>query len=201
MRSLKTKHYFLGAVMMAAFWGFGIHFLRNANYEFLIYIGVIFFAALLIAGTDRIVRYPFICLSGLVLWGIMHLAGGGISINGHVLYEQILVSISEKYSILRYDQVVHAFGFGVCVLLFYHLLSRWIKPEDRGRFSVGLTVIAAGCGLGAINENIEFLLTVFLPQTGVGGYINTSLDLWSNLIGSISAWLLIRLGGPKLFSE
>ncbi|MDO4586125.1 MAG: hypothetical protein Q4C95_02390 [Planctomycetia bacterium] len=44
------------------------------------------------------------------------------------------------------------------------------------RFSTVLIVIMAGCGPGALNENIEFLLTVFWPQTGVCGYVNASLD-------------------------
>ncbi|MCL2118428.1 MAG: hypothetical protein FWH27_08395, partial [Planctomycetaceae bacterium] len=111
-----------------------------------------------------------------------------------VLYGLILIPISETYAILRYDQVVHAFGFGVSTLIMYHLLAKLLSNGDMKRFSTGLIVVMAGAGLGAFNENIEFLLTVFLPQTGVGGYENTSLDLWSNLIGAVVAYFLARNG-------
>ncbi|GHT34458.1 hypothetical protein FACS189427_01810 [Planctomycetales bacterium] len=137
----------------------------------------------------RKVRYPFVCLVGLVIWALMHLAGGGIRIGDDVLYALILIPISNEYSILRYDQIVHAWGFGVSTLIMYHLLARFLAPKDMKRFSIGLIVIMSGVGLGALNENVEFLLVVLLPQTGVGGYINTSLDLCFNLFGAVAAYL------------
>ena len=44
-----------------------------------------------------------------------------------------------------------------------------------------------------INELLEFIATVLVPETGVGGYVNTSLDLVSDLIGAILAMVIIRL--------
>jgi len=38
-----------------------------------------------------------------------------------------------------------------------------------------------------LNEIVEFFATVILPETGVGGYINTSLDLVFNLLGALIA--------------
>ncbi len=188
----ERKHFILATVVGAVTLLFAVRFLLNANHEFLIYIIVVLAVGMLIALTHKTVRYPFACLVGLAVWALMHLAGGGIRVRCDVLYGLILIPISEKYSILRYDQVVHAFGFGVSTLILYHLLGNLLSKKDMRRFSVGLIVVMAGAGLGALNENIEFLLTVLLPQTGVGGYENTSLDLCSNLAGAVAAYLLVR---------
>ena len=190
----ERKHYILAAIVSLITLGFAVRFLLNANHEFLIYVVVIIAVAALIVATFSQVRYSFVCLIGLAIWAVLHLAGGGIRVDGDVLYGLILIPISEKYSILRYDQVVHAFGFGVATLVMYQLLANLLPQKDMKRFSVGLVVVMAGCGLGALNENIEFLLTVLLPQTGVGGYENTSLDLCSNLFGSLCGYLLVRTG-------
>ncbi len=42
-----------------------------------------------------------------------------------------------------------------------------------------------------LNEIIEFITTVIVPESGVGGYENTSLDLVSNLLGAIVAMMYI----------
>lgn len=190
----ERKHFILAAIVAIVTMAFAVHFLLNANHEFLIYVVVVVAVGILIGVTHKNVRYPFACLVGLAIWAVLHLAGGGVRVGGDVLYGLILIPISETYSILRYDQVVHAFGFGVTTLLMYHLLDNLLSAGDMKRFSVALIVIMAGTGLGALNENIEFLLTVFLPQTGVGGYVNTSLDLCSNLTGAVIAYLLARSG-------
>jgi hypothetical protein len=68
-----------------------------------------------------------------------------------------------------------------------------MKPfikEFKPRFY--LLAVMAACGFGAINEIIEFIATVISPQTNVGGYINTSLDLCFNLIGAVIAITLIH---------
>ena len=49
-------------------------------------------------------------------------------------------------------------------------------------------------GLGGLNEVIEFAITLTLPETNIGGYINTGWDLVSNLVGvtvacGLIAWL------------
>jgi hypothetical protein len=51
---------------------------------------------------------------------------------------------------------------------------------------------AAGMGFGALNEVVEFIATLTMPETNVGGYQNTGWDLVANLAGSIVAVLLIR---------
>ena len=188
----ERKHYILAAVVAVMTLSFAVRFLLNANHEFLIYVVVVVAVGVFVAATHGKVRYPYPCLVGLAIWAVLHLAGGGIRVRNDVLYGLILIPISETYAILRYDQVVHAFGFGVSTLIMYHLLANLLSKGDMKRVSTGLIVVMAGAGLGAFNENIEFLLTVFLPQTGVGGYENTSLDLWSNLLGAVVAYFLAR---------
>ena len=46
-------------------------------------------------------------------------------------------------------------------------------------------------GFGALNEVIEFAATQLLPNTNVGGYVNTGWDLVFNLLGSTIAACMI----------
>ncbi len=170
---------------------FSFIFLSRRNYEFIIYIGVILFFLFLILYTNNKVNYPNSALWGLTLWSIMHMAGGGIRVGEGVLYGAILLPIvGEPYNILKYDQLVHAIGFGVATLVVYHILKPNLK-EKFGWISLSIVVVMAGLGIGALNEIVEFLATVVLPETGVGGYENTGLDLVSNLIGAVVAMVYI----------
>jgi hypothetical protein len=67
----------------------------------------------------------------------------------------------------------------------------------RAEPTPGLMVLAAtaGMGLGALNEVVEFLATLALPNTNVGGYLNTGWDLVANLVGAaVAATIIYRLG-------
>ena len=194
------KHYILAAVLFCVTAWFGFRFLQTLNHEFLIYVCIVLAVSIFIAATFRKVRYPFTCLVGLAVWAVLHLAGGGIRVGDDILYGLILLPLSADYPVLRYDQVVHAWGFGVCTLIMYHLLANLLPQNDLRRFSVGLLVITSGMGLGAFNENVEFVLTVLLPQTGVGGYVNTSLDLCANFAGAVIAYLLVHFGVIRMES-
>ncbi|MFH1425545.1 MAG: DUF2238 domain-containing protein [archaeon] len=171
-------------------------FLDRRNYEFVMYVGVIVVALIAVLLTNNRVNYPNSLLWGLTVWGIIHMAGSGVILeNGEVLYSLILIPLSAEYNILRYDQFVHIVGFGVATLLMYVL----VKPNLKNKFgwwSLGIVVVMAGLGVGALNEIIEFIAVVTMPETGVGGYINSSLDLVSDLVGAILAmiWIVLRNG-------
>ncbi|MEN7982186.1 MAG: DUF2238 domain-containing protein [Nanoarchaeota archaeon] len=174
-------------------------FLSRKNYEFIIYVGVVVFFFSLILFTNKKVNYPNSVLWGLSFWGFLHMSGGGVLFkNGNRLYELILINISETYFILKYDQFVHIVGFFVATLVIYVLLKPLLKSNWKKWTSLSIVVIMAGFGLGALNEVIEFIATVITPETGVGGYINTSLDLISNLIGAIFAMIYIRFKKGKI---
>ncbi len=171
-------------------------FVGRRNYEFIAYVGVIAVFFVLILLTNKKVNYPDFVLWGLSIWGLMHMLGGGILFNGTTrLYELILIPLSKSYPIFRYDQLVHILGFGVATLVMWVLLKPKLKPLNSW-VAISIVVIMAGLGVGAFNEIMEFTATVLVPETGVGGYVNTSLDLVSDLLGGVLAmvYLWIKKG-------
>ncbi len=173
---------------------FSIIFLSRKNYEFMIYIGVIVFFLLLILHTNKKINYPNGVLWGLTIWSILHMSGGGIFINGKKLYTiMILPLVGDPYNIFKFDQFVHIVGFGVATLVVYNLLKPLLKKGIKKWVALSIVIVMAGLGVGALNEIVEFIATVLVPETGVGGYENTSLDLISNLIGAICAMTYIYI--------
>ncbi len=172
--------------------GFGFYFISKANHEFVLYIGVIFVLMVIIALANRKVYFPNPVLWGLTLWALMHLCGGAVVVKNDVLYELILVPLSQKYPIFRYDQFVHIIGFGVATFVMYYILRPMLKEPFNRPISLSIIIIMAGLGVGALNEIVEAIAVALVPQTGVGGYLNTSLDLIANLIGAITAAVMIQ---------
>ena len=173
---------------------FAIVAASELNLEFLLYIGVVVVAGGLVVWKQRDVKFGPPILWGLTLWGLMHLSGGNIHIDGDVLYNLTLLPlVPEPYFVLRYDQVVHTFGFGVATLVCYHVLKPHLRPEMAHRRAVWILVVLMGAGVGALNEVVEFAAVVAVPDTNVGGYTNTAVDLVCNLIGGLIAtgWLVM----------
>ena len=191
MLNLKKGQKPIFLVLLISLIYFAYHYLGRLNYEFIMYLGVIIVFFVLILATNKKVNYSNTVLWGLVLWALLHLSGGAFFPKGTLLYSTILIPISESYGIFRYDQFVHIIGFAVATLLAYDLLKPHLNKSSS--IPIGIVVVMAGLGFGAINEIIEFAATVILPQTGVGGYINTSLDLVADLIGAVLAWIYIKL--------
>ena len=173
---------------------FTVWFLSIGNFEFIVYVITMVALFLLVAFSLGKAEYPLSMLWALSLWGLLHMAGGGMPVGDSVLYNLHLVPIvdTERMFILKFDQFVHAYGFGVTAWLLYHLLIRHF-PNSRGT-ATALTYPALGAmGLGAVNEVIEFSAVLMVPDTNVGGYINTALDLCFNALGAIVAMLLLGL--------
>ena len=124
--------------------------------------------------------------------------GGGVRLNGDVLYSLQLIPIvnAGELVILKFDQFVHLFGFGVTTLLAYHLLKRYLNNKVNYKVFYSALVLI-GMGFGALNEIVEFAAVVAFPQTGVGGYYNTALDLVFNMLGAIIAVVFIHLRRRK----
>ena len=182
----------LAIVLLLAF---SAYYVLRQNDEFIIYVGVIVVFLLLLLLTNRRVHYPAGLLWGLLAWSALHMAGGSIYLGATRLYERILLPLPiAGLPILRYDQAVHAFGFGLATLAMWHLLTPWLaRPLHRG-VSLGIVVAMAGLGVGALNEIVEFGVTLVVPESGVGDYQNTALDLVANLCGALLAWWWIRRG-------
>lgn len=172
--------------------------MQQDNQEFLLYISVVLFVSLLVMLIDRHAHFSLGILWCLSIWGLLHMLGG----LWHVPVSWPIQEGSKGvlYSVwilpfLKYDQAVHAFGFGVSAWLCY----QWFRSRYHSSGpTVGVLILCglAGMGLGAFNEIIEFIATLVIPNTNVGGYENTGWDLVSNLVGVTVAAILIRFGHP-----
>ncbi len=174
--------------------GFSAYYIGEKNYEFLWYVAVlVFFFALVLATLHRS-KFDGVILWGLSLWGLLHMAGGGVPVGESVLYALPLIPIATVGDtfILKYDQFVHFFGFAVATLVVFHLLRPYLNHCVHWGVVYAI-VIAAGAGLGALNEIVEFTAVLVFSETGVGGYYNTALDLVFNVLGAFAAVAIIHL--------
>lgn len=167
----------------------------SGNVEFVYYIIV-----MLVLGSLVFVMHQKITLStpllwGLSLWGLIHMLGGlvpiphGWPINGenYVLYSLWLIP-----DVIKYDHFAHFYGFAVATFLCWEGL-RYAAPSVKPSAGI-LTLCALGSmGLGAFNEIVEFGAVLLIPNTNVGGYMNTGWDLVANLLGEVSAAVLIQM--------
>jgi len=168
--------------------GFGAYHVASANYEFLWYAAVLVLFLILLVTTIHTSKFSPLILWGLSIWGLLHMAGGSIPVGDGVLYgAQLLNIISDgEIAILKYDQFVHAYGFAIATLVAHHLLAlRW--KEGASKALLYALAAGVGMGLGALNEIVEFIAVLTFPETGVGGYFNTALDLVSNMVGAVGA--------------
>ena len=173
---------------------FSAYFLSIKNYEFLWYVAIMVFFFLLVLLTLRRTNFDFVVLGGLSFWGLLHMAGGGIKIGEKVLYALPVIHLfgEGESLILKFDQLVHFFGFGVATIVFYHLLRPYLNNQIVNWTVLYPLNILGGMGIGALNEVIEFVAVAVFGQTGVGGYWNTALDLVFNLLGAVAAAFFIH---------
>lgn len=171
---------------------FTAHFLARGNAEFLWYILTMAVLMALVGWLSRRAELPVPILWALSVWGLAHMAGGGVPVGDTVLYGVTLVPLVSDgdFTLLRYDQLIHAYGFAVTAWLIWRLAIGTV-PAMRGTRTVYTLAALSSMGLGAANEIVEFAAVVALPQTGVGGYYNTALDLVFNALGATLAVLAI----------
>lgn len=173
--------------------------LASGNLEFLFYIAVMLVLIGVVWAVHRRVSLSSGALWGLSMWGFAHMAGGLVPVptswpvnnESYVLYSLWLIP-----GHLKYDQVVHAYGFGVTTWVCWQALRAVLwRATGSVRPTLGLMVLcaAAGLGFGALNEVVEFAATLLVPETNVGGYLNTGWDLVANTVGATIAVTLIWL--------
>ena len=91
----------------------------SGNSEFVLYIVIMLVLGSVVWFADRRVVFSPLVLWGLSGWGLIHMAGGLIAvpeswpINGE---HRVLYSLWLIPDLLKYDHVVHAYGFGVTTL-------------------------------------------------------------------------------------
>ncbi len=173
---------------------FSAWFFSIGNFEFIIYIVTMLVLLGLIGSTLRVGEYPPAMLWALAGWGLLHCAGGGVPVGDQVLYGVQVIPIlgngETEMTLLKYDQLVHALGFGITAWVLWHVLTRHY-PDTRHSWTAYAFPALASMGLGAVNEIIEFSAVVAVQDTGVGGYVNTALDLCFNGAGALIAVLII----------
>lgn len=141
--------------------------------------------ALLAAALEPEEGFSPLVLVGLSLWAVGHLAGGTIGLDGdRTLYNAVIPGG------IHFDNVVHLVGFGTAGLAWWEASRPWLRAAPGHRLAVAVAVWLAGMGVGALNEVVEFIATVVLPETNVGGYRNTGRDLIANLLGAAVAGIV-----------
>lgn len=169
------------------------------NYEFVFYGIVLLLEIACIVLLDRRVRFSTGVLIALAIWGLLHMMGGTIPIPESLTEPTrppVLYNLRLHPWMPKYDQLVHALGFGVATWAAAEALNRLLVPGPRG-LGLFLALVFIGSGLGAFNEVIEFAATLIMPGTNVGGYDNTGWDLVSNLVGATAAGLCWCASGMR----
>jgi putative membrane protein len=181
-------HYILISLNALYLLGTGVYFLSNRNNEFIIYTGLI---VVVMSGaflTLRYSRFPVWMLWALSFWGLMHILGGAVHIGDHVLFAQRLypfIDLGGEFYILKYDQVVHAYLFGLLAIMSYHLFRNVFAVRGH-KVAVFVMSIMVSLGVSSMNEIMEFFISITM-ENGVGGYENTMLDFCFNLGGAVIA--------------
>lgn len=191
-KELSTRRFtrgVLGAI------GFGVVYtvaaagysLSMGNTEFVFYVVVMVVLAVMVMTVHWRVGFSTGLIWALSLWGMLHMAGGLVRVGPEkdVLYNLWLIGSSNGKG-LKFDQLVHAYGFGVATWAVWEALR--VKLARRRPDIPTLTAcVLAGCGLGAMNEIIEFTATQIMPKTNVGDYANNAWDLVFNMAGCVIA--------------
>lgn len=205
--ALFTSAYMLASVAGAFLSG-------NSEFVFYILVMLAIITAILVVRKPLTLSRPL--LWALSVWGLLHMAGGLVPvpmswpIDGdiRVLYSWWIIPGPEGSTPgngtggwLKYDQLTHAYGFGIATWLCWQTLAGVVRRQNHEHElapTFGPMVVAAlsGMGLGALNELVEFAATRF-AETNVGGYVNTGMDLFFNAIGCVVAATVISLSSRR----
>lgn len=190
-----ARHLKLASSMAIVVAGFCVYGVATDSPLALPYGVIIVGGALFLAAIEPEHGFSRLVLAGLTLWALGHLAGGTIGLDrDRTLYNAVLPGG------IHFDNVVHLVGFGTAGLAWWEASRSWLVPVHGHRAAVvAVAVWLAGMGIGAVNEVAEFIATLVLPETNVGGYRNTGRDLIANLLGAAVAGIVAarreRAGG------
>ena len=170
---------------------FTAYYVSIGNYEFLFYILILVMLVVATGLLHRKIGLGYPLLWSLSLWGLMHMAGGGLYIGGTKLYDLVLVPlwVAEEFTILKFDQFVHLYLYYVVCFLLYRLVSLY-PVTLPGRLLWPLIALAA-TGIGALNEIAELATVLLFQNTGVGNYHNNAWDIVFNTAGSVAGVLTL----------
>jgi len=166
----------IGSLVIFGTYGFSRHEPSTAAYL----VSVIALGA----GIAFVRRRPLRGWLALALAGLAagHLAGGLVTVGNDVLY-----NAHPSIRIFQYDHVFHATASGVATIVLWTFVASELDAMVGAIVLSGLGAL----GVGAINEVIEFLATLAHHGRHVGGYHNTGWDLISNMVGALTASLVL----------
>lgn len=148
--------------------------------------------AVVVAVADERVRFSRTVLLGLALWGLGHLAGGLIQLDGdRILYNAVIARW------LHFDNLVHAVGFGTAGVACWEATRSWLPAAPGHRFGTVVVVALLGMGVGAFNEVVEFAASHLQAETSIGGYENTGRDLVANLLGALAGGYFVSVRSSR----
>jgi hypothetical protein len=171
----------------------------TGNREFVFYLVVMLLLILGMVVVHRRVGFSRGVLWALSVWGLAHMAGGLVPVPASWAIDGgqfVLYSVWIIPERLKYDQLVHAYGFGTTTVVCWQGLQFIVRPQSAGHRvqpTLGMLTLcaAASVGFGACNEVVEFVAKLTIPNTNVGGYENTGWDLVANLVGAVAASAII----------
>jgi hypothetical protein len=103
-------------------------------------------AAVLVMGIYATNDLNSIVLWGFAAWGLAHMMGGLVEIDGRVIYERALLGGE-----FRFDKIVHFIGFGFATAASYELVRQNLGRDAPVR-PVAIAAAFIGLGIGAVNE-------------------------------------------------
>lgn len=166
----------------------GLYFLRDLNFEFIIYVGVLGVIFFGVFATLRYTKFPAWMLWGLSIWGLMHILGGAVSTTDGVLFAYRIYPFFDgggEFYILKYDQVVHGYLYGLIAIMAHHVI-RSVAGVKGNNGLVFVMAVLISVGISGLNEIMEFIISLNM-ENGVGGYHNTMLDMCFNFGGALLA--------------
>jgi hypothetical protein len=182
LRAAGSRHRALIAGMAVVVAGFLVYGVATGAELAVPYVVIVTAGAVVVAAVEPPDGFGRVVLAGLSLWAVGHLAGGIVGIgDDRTLYNAVLPGG------LHFDNAVHFVGFGTAGLAWWEATRPWL-PATAGRpVGVWVAVWLAGMGVGALNEVLEFVFTLLVEDTNVGGYHNTGRDLIANMLGAAVA--------------
>jgi uncharacterized membrane protein YjdF len=178
------RHPLVAATVVIYLVALGAYGAVNGSRLTIPYVVIVAVAFVGLAVADNRFRFSTVVLVGLTLWGLGHLAGGIVELDdGERIFYNVVFG-----RWFHVDNIVHFIGFGTAGLACWEALrAGWLADVEVGPIATVAFIAILGCGVGAVNEVVEFGFTLAIADTQVGGYQNTGRDLIANLLGALTA--------------
>jgi uncharacterized membrane protein YjdF len=157
------------------------------------YLQVVLVLVVATSLADRAAHFSRRMVWALASVVIVHLIGGlMVPLDGApTFYETWLID-----GVLKFDQLAHAYGTGVLTVACSQLVVGLLGSSTRRGWGLGFVAALMACGLGALNELVEFLFGLGNANLHAGGIENTGWDLAFNLAGAtVGAWVVAQARG------